>query len=235
MVELFMTFVVVMVFLLCCAPAFSYAPGAGTRGIVRQHLGRQVEPIFGRDATFTQSVWRSIATIFSSSGAGLSAFRENRAHVRSAWHGCRLSGQVKALRNTFAGAATLMLLGNGILAVAGLAPRAVADSSWVHFKSPSQNISCEIDYQRGAGILDGVYCQTWTPPQSVHMDTGGMTSICTGQSCLGNPPVGNPTLAYGQSAGTGPFSCLSELNPVTCTAGQGRGFTISNSGITPGG
>jgi hypothetical protein len=144
-------------------------------------------------------------------------------------------GNMKALRNTLAGAATLMLLGNGTLAVAGLAPLAVADSSWVHFKSPSQNISCEIDYQRGAGIPDGVYCQTWTPPQSVHMDAGGTTSICTGQNCLGNPPLGNPTLAYGQSAGTGPFSCLSEVSGVTCTAGSGRGFTISNSGITPAG
>jgi hypothetical protein len=235
MVELFMTVVVVMLFLLCCAPGFSYATVVCERGIVRQHLRRHVEPIFGRDATFTESVCRSTPTIFSSSGTGLSAFRENRSHLRSAWHGCRMSGcgNVKARRNAFAGAATLMLLADATLAVAGLAPRAVADSSWVHFKSPSQNISCEIDYQRGAGIPDGVYCQSWTPPQSVHMDAGGMTSVCTGQSCLGNPAVGTPILAYGQSAGTGPFSCLSEVSGVTCTAGSGRGFTISNSGITP--
>jgi hypothetical protein len=71
--------------------------------------------------------------------------------------------------------------------------------------------------------------------QSVHMDPTGTFTVCTGETCLGNPGLGQGTLAYGQTAGIGPFSCLSEARGVTCTVTSGRGFTISSSGITPAG
>ncbi|HEY2499971.1 MAG TPA: hypothetical protein VGI68_00745 [Mycobacterium sp.] len=106
------------------------------------------------------------------------------------------------------------------------------------FYSPSHNISCEIDYQRGAGMPDMTYCQIASPQhlqQSVHMDPTGAFTVCTGETCLGNPGLGQATLAYGQTAGIGPFSCLSEAGGITCRVTSGRGFTISSSGITPAG
>ncbi|OBI22995.1 hypothetical protein A5712_11880 [Mycobacterium sp. E2327] len=116
-------------------------------------------------------------------------------------------------------------------------PRAAADNpvcsqTWCSFLSPSRNIGCEIDYQRGRDIPDEAYCQTTSPPQSVHMSTDGTYKSCTGESCLGNAGEGTPTLPYGQTAGLGPFSCRSEASGITCTV-TGRGFSISNGGITP--
>jgi hypothetical protein len=133
----------------------------------------------------------------------------------------------------------------GIVAVGWCAgmPHATADNpicsaNVCSFYSPSHNISCEIDYQRGAGTPDMAYCQI-APPQllqpSVHMDPTEAFAVCTGETCLGNPGLGQATLAYGQTAGIGPFSCLSEVSGVTCTVTSGRGFTISSSGITPAG
>jgi len=98
------------------------------------------------------------------------------------------------------------------------------------FLSPSDNISCEIDYNRD-GITNVAYCQTVTPPQSVRMDTTGSYTTCSGQQCLGNPGINTPTLAYGESTGVGPFVCESASTGITCTA-NGRGFLISRSGIT---
>jgi hypothetical protein len=133
----------------------------------------------------------------------------------------------------------------GIVAVGWCAgmPDAAADNpirsaNVCSFYSPSHNISCEIDYQRGAGTPDMAYCQIAPPQllqQSVHMDPTGAFAVCTGETCLGNPGLGQATLAYGQTAGIGPFSCLSEVSGVTCTVTSGRGFTISSSGITPAG
>jgi hypothetical protein len=117
-------------------------------------------------------------------------------------------------------------------------PRAAADNSmcgqgWCSFLSPSRNIGCEMNYQRGSGISDGTYCQSTAPPQSVHLSTDGTFKSCTGDSCLGNAGQGTPTLAYGQTVWLGPFSCGSEASGVTCKITSGRGFTISNSGIAP--
>jgi hypothetical protein len=126
--------------------------------------------------------------------------------------------------------------------VAGLvqAPRAGADNpvctaTWCAFYSPSRNISCEIDYQRGNGILDETYCQTHSPPQSVHLSTDGTFKTCTGDSCLGNAGQGTPTLPYGQRAGIGPFNCRSDPDGITCTAPSGRGFALSDAGVTSAG
>jgi len=103
------------------------------------------------------------------------------------------------------------------------------------FKSPSGNISCEIDFRRGHGISDAAYCMSISPPQNVAMNSSGvLTTVCTsGDSCLSNPPYGEPTLPYGHTTELGPFTCLSESSAVTCTVSSGRGFAISKSGITP--
>ncbi len=90
-----------------------------------------------------------------------------------------------------------------------------------------------MDYGRGQGVPDQTYCQTDSPPQVVRMSTDGSFKTCTGDTCLGNPGQGTPTLAYGQTAGVGPFNCRSETSGVTCTVTSGRGFVISTAGITP--
>lgn len=121
---------------------------------------------------------------------------------------------------------------------AAAADNPICSANACSFYSPSRNISCEIDYQRGAGIPDVVYCQIGPAQplhQSVHMDPTGAFTVCTGETCLGNPGLGQGTLAYGQTAGIGPFSCRSEVSGVTCTVTSGRGFTISSGGITPAG
>jgi hypothetical protein len=121
----------------------------------------------------------------------------------------------------------------------GATPPAAADNpvctaNVCSFYSPSHKISCEIDYQRG--MQDTTYCQIGpSQPQSVRMDPSGAFSVCTGESCLGNPGLGQATLAYGQTAGIGPFTCVSEVSGVTCRVTSGRGFTISSSGVTPTG
>ncbi|MCV7198776.1 hypothetical protein [Mycobacterium angelicum] len=117
-------------------------------------------------------------------------------------------------------------------------PQAAADnpvctSTWCSFLAPSHNLGCEINYHRGSGIGDETYCQTDSPPQSVRMATDGSFKTCTGETCLGNAGQGTPTLAYGMTAGLGPFNCRSESSGVTCTVTGGRGFTISTAGVTP--
>jgi hypothetical protein len=131
------------------------------------------------------------------------------------------------------------------IAVAGVAavgfcpgmPSAAADNEFCSdhvcsFYSPSHTISCEIDYQR-EGMADSTYCQINSPQlaQSVHLDTNGTYSVCSGQSCLGNPGLGQATLPYGEGVGFGPFGCRSEVSGVTCTVSSGSGFAISSSGI----
>jgi len=100
------------------------------------------------------------------------------------------------------------------------------------FYTPSHNISCELDTGGRVGP-DSAYCQTVRPPQSVHMESDGGVHPCTGDSCLGNAGVGTPILAYGQTVALGPFSCVSAATGVTCTVTSGRGFAISDAGITP--
>lgn len=109
----------------------------------------------------------------------------------------------------------------------------VCASTWCSFLLPSRNIGCELSFQRGSGMPDETYCQSDSPPQSVRMTPVGTFKTCNGETCLGNPGQGTPVLAYGQSAGLGPFSCKSDTGGVTCTVTSGRGFTLSSAGVTP--
>ncbi|OBK20628.1 hypothetical protein A5634_12170 [Mycobacterium asiaticum] len=125
----------------------------------------------------------------------------------------------------------LVVVFSGVNVPVAAADNPVCTSTWCSFFAPSHNLGCEMNYQRGNGISDETYCQTDEPPQSVHMSSNGSFKTCTGTSCLGNAGQGTPTLAYGQTAGVGPFTCRSETSGVTCTVTSGRGFTISNAGI----
>jgi hypothetical protein len=118
------------------------------------------------------------------------------------------------------------------LLVASFSPTAQADPGVKFFHSPSGNIMCEIDFQRGGGDPDTAYCVSVEPPQNVSMNPAGVPTVCKGVSCLSNGPTDAFTLGYGQTTGLGPFTCSSEVSGMTCTVASGRGFTISRSGIT---
>ena len=111
-----------------------------------------------------------------------------------------------------------------------VAPAAVAGGGrWFH--SPSRNIQCELDWQRGAGIPDQAYCQTFEPLRSVHMTWTGSLRVCTGQRCVGDGPENAFTLRYGHATQLGPFRCLSLTAGMRCTVPSGRGFLLSRSGV----
>ena len=150
---------------------------------------------------------------------------------------CTLAGKFAKV-----GAALLTLAATS-LGSAALTPQASAnpytgtDSEHVQFfTSPSGNIGCEINFQRGSGIPDGAYCMARTPtlPSNVTIrPDGSLANVCTNDwSCGSNGPQDQGVLAYGQRAVLGPFTCLSEESGMTCTA-NGRGFKISSSGIAP--
>jgi hypothetical protein len=143
-------------------------------------------------------------------------------------------------RMRFPGAALLVLSGLS-MGSAALAPQAVAnpyigpdDAQVQSFRSPSGNIHCEINFQRGSGVPDGAYCMSVQPLQNVLIRSdGSLANVCTNDpSCGSNAPLDEAVLPYGQSAVLGPFTCLSEESGMTCTA-NGRGFTISSAGIAP--
>jgi hypothetical protein len=124
----------------------------------------------------------------------------------------------------------IALAGLGIATAAVIfGPEAAADQN--AFLSPSRNISCEIDVRQNYNMPDVTYCQSNSPPQSVHMSADGALTTCNGATCVGNPGIGTPILAYGQSTSLGPFTCASATGGITCTVGSGRGFTISSSGV----
>jgi hypothetical protein len=103
------------------------------------------------------------------------------------------------------------------------------------FQSPSGNIECELHLAvegRSAAAAD---CQTMSPPESVTMTAQGALTTCSQPAgCVGNGPVGEATLGYGNSTQLGPFHCASnEITGITCTIASGKGFDISRSGMRP--
>ncbi len=95
------------------------------------------------------------------------------------------------------------------------------------FVSPTHNIACLIDT-----IAESVRCATFSPPRLVTMTTSGSLNTCMGNKCnLGNPGLETPALAYGTSTVGSPFECVSATLGVTCTVSDGKGFSISRSGI----
>ena len=109
------------------------------------------------------------------------------------------------------------------------ADTAVCGSDYCAFYTPSRYTNCEIDWHRDT-LKDQVFCDVGQS-RSVTMDVAGIFSVCSVGGCVGNAGLGTPTLAYGQSAALGPFTCSSAMSALTCTVVSGRGFTASRSGI----
>jgi hypothetical protein len=101
------------------------------------------------------------------------------------------------------------------------------------FYSPSQNVTCEIDYGTGANSTQTVQCGTISPTRSVVLSADGSLKTCDGEQCGSNAGLNTPTLAYGDSTGVGPFICRSTLAGMVCAVTGGEGFSISRAGITP--
>jgi hypothetical protein len=115
-----------------------------------------------------------------------------------------------------------------VLLLSGPASAMAGGARWFH--SPSRNIQCELDWQRG-GIADRAYCQTSEPARSVTMNRTGGLRLCRGQGCLGDGPENAFTLRYGHATQLGPFRCLSLATGMRCTVPSGRGFLLSRSGV----
>ncbi len=130
---------------------------------------------------------------------------------------------------THAAASSTTTTTGGSSATSSSSPYLVAPGQ-VAFASPSGAISCEINYTSG-GSTNAAFCETTSPPQSASLSTAGAVKVC-GIGCEGNPAQNTPILAYGSSAGLGPFQCRSATSGVTCTA-SGKGFVISGAGIGP--
>jgi hypothetical protein len=105
------------------------------------------------------------------------------------------------------------------------------------FRSPSRNLSCEMNDRR-PGVGSYVYCQSVNRPHSVKLKPSGRFTVCRDRSrrttrCLGDPGEGTPVLGYGRQKTVGRFRCRSRHGGVTCTViRSGKGFRIDSDGVS---
>jgi hypothetical protein len=100
------------------------------------------------------------------------------------------------------------------------------------FFAPGVTTSCELDLAMPQ-IGTSAYCQTYPHTESVELHANGKVTVCHGVKCIGNPPDGVPTLAYGASLDNGPIRCTSLKAGVKCVIRKtGRGFLITPTTIT---
>jgi hypothetical protein len=152
----------------------------------------------------------------------------------------RTGSSIASVRHTITASFTLAVLASASVAATthGAAP---PTRSALAFRSPSGGIECELFYDEATSNdgprLTQAFCETGSPPdsnsppRSVTMTSSGRLRICSGISCIGNPPLGVSVLAYGQQTTLGPFRCVSSTTGVRCRVRTGRGFLISRSDI----
>lgn len=82
------------------------------------------------------------------------------------------------MRNRFLDAVPVTLAGLAFAPQAAANPYPAENVQF--FRSPSGNIHCEIDFQRGSGIPDGAYCMSVDPPAHVLIRSdGSLADVCT--------------------------------------------------------
>ena len=116
--------------------------------------------------------------------------------------------------------------------VCSLAAAAGAVAGEQHFFfAPGVTTSCEMDFaMQKIGTV--AYCQTAPHYESVVLHANGKLTLCHGVKCIGNPPEGVPTLAYGAWLDNGPIRCTSLKAGVKCVLRKsGKGFLISPTSI----
>jgi hypothetical protein len=123
------------------------------------------------------------------------------------------------------GAATTALVAAAVLA--GAAGASAPKQRF--FETSGGAVSCELDNDPSTlGVQ--AFCQTVTPPRSVTLKASGKVKVCSGASCIGNPPDNVKALAAGSHVKLGPFRCTVKAAAVSCRIAGGAGFSISRAG-----
>ncbi len=115
---------------------------------------------------------------------------------------------------------------------------ALADD-YIGFQSPTGNIHCAMSIYQGSGearcdLRD--YTPSFTKgPADCELDWGMAFAVgATGKgmlACVGDTvqDPGNPVLPYGEAVSLGGISCVSAKTGMTCTNGDGHGFTVAKA------
>lgn len=124
-----------------------------------------------------------------------------------------------------------------VLTGAILAQPALAQD-YLAFRSPSNNIACAIWTGEFAGVRCDIFSMTPTyrkRPADCDLEWGSSFAVdAQGRgylACVGDS-VQDPgafTLDYGRSVSLGAFTCTSEKTGMTCTNGQGHGFSVAKA------
>jgi hypothetical protein len=119
-----------------------------------------------------------------------------------------------------------------LVAVSSSAPAAARDRGIQHFFfAPGTTTSCELDLDMPRLGTEAL-CQTAPHAASAILRPSGKLTICHGVRCIGNPPEGVPTLAYGAFMDAGPLRCTSLRAGVRCVVrATGHGFLIAPTSI----
>lgn len=123
-------------------------------------------------------------------------------------------------------------------AVLLLAGPALADD-YIGFQSPTGNIQCGL-YRGDQGASVRCDLMQLTPsytkqPASCEFDWGSSFAVDDrgkGYVACVSDAVGDPSngvLPYGEAVSLGGISCVSAKTGMTCTNGEGHGFTISKA------
>lgn len=130
------------------------------------------------------------------------------------------------------------LLAVSVLTLAGLSGAALADD-YLSFQSRTGNIHCMI-YRSASGSDARCDLRELTQsyrkaPQDCDLDWGSAFGVgnrgkgylvCAGDTVI-NP--GSPRLNYGEAVSLGGISCVSAKTGMTCTNGEGHGFSVAKA------
>ena len=126
-----------------------------------------------------------------------------------------------------------------VCAVVVAIPSMAAAQDYITFQSPTGNIQCGL-YRDGAGASVRCDMSQLTPsytkrPAGCEFDFGSSFALnAVGKgilACVSDPAGGpnSPVLGYGQAVSLGGISCVSAKTGMTCTNGDGHGFSISKA------
>jgi len=127
-------------------------------------------------------------------------------------------------------------------AVLGVACSGPAGAEELAFRTPSNNIHCQVEPPFEAGEPTILRCDVMQrdsrdPPMPADCDADWGTAfyvtnrdeegarMCAGDTVKGTAPV----LQYGVTWRGAGFECLSETSGLTCHNGRGHGFSLSRS------
>ena len=131
-----------------------------------------------------------------------------------------------------------LALAVAVCVLASSASGATTSAHW--FVTPGKNVSCELGFHRPAPAGTYVWClayhggKPYKTARAVQMNSAAKLTVCHGLRCIGNSPVGTPTLPVGHSIDLGPFRCTALHPGVRCIVrNSGHGFRLTVHRITP--